>query len=240
MRQDNIVLVMLNKLTDLVVLNLLFFFCSLPVITIGASICGLYAVNLRSVRFGDGYVIKTFFTGFRKSFRQATIVWLFTMFFGWMFFIDLRFWLMNETPFAKPMLAISLMMLLLFVMILHWLFPLIAKTEDKLPRLIKNAKLMAVGYFIPYTVIIMAITFCALFLSYVNAGMLFIMVLIGFSLVSYLQSFFIYKVFAKHMKEVSAGDDDLLYMCWDGQEDDFTEDLEKEDGSDIDSEMKGE
>ncbi len=238
MRQDNIVIVMLNKLTDLVVLNLLFFFCSLPVITIGASICGLYAVNLRSVRFGDGYVIKTFFSGFKKSFKQATIVWLFTLFFAWLFFVDLRFWMMNQTPFSKPMLAISLVMVLFFVMILHWLFPLIAKTVDTLPRLLKNAKLMAVGYFIPYTVIIMAITFVAFFLAYVNAGMLFIMILIGFSLVTYLQSFFIYKVFAKHMKEISAGDDDLLYMCWEEQEEEFTNDFENE--SETDSKMKGE
>ncbi len=238
MRQDNIVIVMLNKLTDLVVLNLLFFFCSLPVITMGASICGLYAVNLRSVRFGDGYVVKTFFSGFKKSFKQATIVWLFTLFFAWLFFVDFRFWTMNETALSKPMLAISLVMLMFLIMILHWLFPLISKTVDTLPRLIKNAKSMAVGYFIPYTVIIMAISLVAFYLSYVNAGMLFMMILIGFSFVTYLQSFFIYKVFAKHMKEVSAGDDDLLYMCWEDEEDEGMSDYG--DDPKADSDMKGE
>ncbi len=226
MKENNIVIVMLNKLTDLVVLNFLFFICSLPIVTIGASICGLYAVSLRSVRFGDGYVIKTFFSGFKKSFIQGTIVWLFTVFFGWLLFIDFRFWTINQSPLSKPMLAISLVMLMLYVMILHWLFPLIAKTKDTLPRLIRNAKSMAVGYFIPYTVACMAITMIAVYLSVINMGMLFLMILIGFALVSYLHSFFIYKVFAKHMKETSAGVDDYLYLEW--EEEDEKSDLKGE------------
>ncbi len=206
MKQDNIVFVMLNKLTDLIVLNLLFFICSLPIVTIGASICALYAVNLSSVGYGDGYVIKTFFTAFKRSFVQGTIVWLFTVLFGLVFFIDIRFWSMNPSPISKPMMAISLVVLMFFVMILQWLFPLIAKTVDTLPRMVKNAKSMAIGYFFPYTAACMLITLAAVYLSVINNAMLFLMIVIGFALVSYLHSFFLYKVFAKHMKEISAKD----------------------------------
>ena len=61
---DNPLIRFLNKTTDLLVLNIVFLLCCLPVVTIGASLTAMYAVNLRSVRYGDGYVLKNFFKSY--------------------------------------------------------------------------------------------------------------------------------------------------------------------------------
>ena len=74
--KDNVVIRFLNKVADLVVLNLLFVLCSLPIITIGASMTAMIAVSLRSVEYGDGYVVKSFFHSFKESFKQATEAWI--------------------------------------------------------------------------------------------------------------------------------------------------------------------
>ena len=212
MGNENVVIKFLNKMTDLFVLNLLFLICSLPVITIGASLTAMYATSLRSVRYGDGYVFKTFFTAFKKSFKQATLAWLITLAAGAVLYVDYRFWSqVRMGGIEQIMLVVSIAIIFLVFMVLVWLYPLIAKMDDTLGRQIKNAAAMAVGHFVPYTAVCMALGGGSLYLAYTTPAVFFIMLLIGFSTVSYMQSFFLYKVFAKYIDEVPASEDDPLY-----------------------------
>ena len=74
MPKENPVIAFLNKMADLILLNLIFLLCCIPVVTIGPAITALYAVSLRSVRYGDGYVIQTFFRSFKQNFKQSFVV----------------------------------------------------------------------------------------------------------------------------------------------------------------------
>ena len=53
MPKENPVIAFLNKMADLILLNLIFLLCCIPVVTIGPAITALYAVSLRSVRYGE-------------------------------------------------------------------------------------------------------------------------------------------------------------------------------------------
>mgnify|MGYP000763200386 FL=1 len=66
----------LNKMADLIWLNILTLICCIPVITIGASLTALNYVTLKLVRDEEGYVTKAFFKSFKQNFKQATIIWL--------------------------------------------------------------------------------------------------------------------------------------------------------------------
>lgn len=66
----------LSKLADLVILNILFLACCLPVVTIGASITALYAVTKKMAEDREGYIFKGFFISFKDNFKQSTIMWL--------------------------------------------------------------------------------------------------------------------------------------------------------------------
>lgn len=212
MIKDNVVLRFLNKMTDMFVLNILFLICSIPIITIGASLTAMYAVNLRSVRYGDGYIIKTFFKSFRQSFKQATLAWILFLCMALLLYFDYRFW--QQVDFgsiSNVMKIVSLTFIIIASMIFQWLFPVIAKMKDSFGKQVKNAAAMAVGYFVPYTVICMAITYGALYFVYSNFAAMIVMLMIGFSVVTYVQSFFFYKVFSKFIDETPASDDDLLY-----------------------------
>ena len=92
MPKENPVIAFLNKMADLILLNLIFLLCCIPVVTIGPAITALYAVSLRSVRYGDGYVIQTFFRSFKQNFKQSFVVGMIGLLFVCLLFIDLFFW----------------------------------------------------------------------------------------------------------------------------------------------------
>ena len=125
---------------------------------------------------------------------------------------------MGEGMIQKVMLAVSYALAGILFMIFTWLFPLIAKMKDSLRNQFANAVKMAVGYFIPFTVLCLLIQGLAVYFAVMYMSMLLMMALIGFAMVSYMCSFFLYRVFAKHITEDSLGADDLLYQDRSGED----------------------
>ena len=177
-----------------------------------ASLSAMYAVSLRSIRYGDGYVVRTYFKAFKQSFRQSTISFLVLAACGFLLFFDYRFWNVRKASSLSHMMqVISIVIAILIGVVAMWLFPLIAKMNDSLLTQVKNAARMAFGYFIPYTVCAAGLAVFAVWLATLNPGLTIIMALFGFSTVSWLQSLFFYKVFSKHISEDPVGADDPLY-----------------------------
>ena len=69
----------LNKVTDLLILNLVTLLLCLPVITAGAALTAMHYVLLKMVRGEEGYIVKSFFRAFKREFRQATVMWVMFM-----------------------------------------------------------------------------------------------------------------------------------------------------------------
>ena len=65
-----------SKIADLVVVNLLFVLCSLPIITIGASTTALYGVTKKMAENREGYIFRNYFRLFKENFKQSTIMWI--------------------------------------------------------------------------------------------------------------------------------------------------------------------
>jgi len=126
--------------------------------------------------------------------------------------MDILFWLQNDFGvMSSVMLVASICFAFLCWIVSIWLFPLIAKTENPLRVQIKNAAAMAVGHFFPYTLICVLILGGVFYMAYTNLVADILLLIIGFALVTYILSFFFYKVFAKYMKEEPMGEDDPLY-----------------------------
>ena len=73
---DNPLWRFLGKLADLMILNIVFLLCSIPIFTIGASLTGVYYVCLKIKEQEEGYIIRNFFKSFKQNFVQSTIIWL--------------------------------------------------------------------------------------------------------------------------------------------------------------------
>lgn len=66
----------LNKVADLLILNLITLVMCVPIITIGAALTAMHYVLLKMVRGEEGYIVKSFFRSFKREFGQATILWI--------------------------------------------------------------------------------------------------------------------------------------------------------------------
>ena len=64
----------LNRIADLVGLNLLAILFCIPIVTIGASITAVYGCIFRIQEKKEGYLIKDFWKLFKASFRSSTII----------------------------------------------------------------------------------------------------------------------------------------------------------------------
>ena len=66
----------LNRMADLLIINLLTLLMCVPVITAGASLTAMHYVLLKLVRDEEGYIVRSFFRSFKLNFLQATAMWL--------------------------------------------------------------------------------------------------------------------------------------------------------------------
>ena len=91
MNQDNIVVIALNRIGDVIIANLLFLLCSIPLVTIGPSLTALYHCMLRIVKGNEDKVTKTFFRALRQNFVQSLIAWLALVIVGVILFLNTHF-----------------------------------------------------------------------------------------------------------------------------------------------------
>ena len=100
---DNPVMRFLGKLFDLMYLNLLFLLCSIPIVTIGASLTAMYSVALKMVKNEETYIGKDFFKSFRMNFKQGTIIWILFLLIGWVMYADTQIVKTMTVSWAKPL-----------------------------------------------------------------------------------------------------------------------------------------
>ena len=129
----------LNKLADLIILNILVIICSLPVFTIGASMTALHYVVLKMVRNEEGYIIKSFFKSFKQNFRQATIIWLILLVLIGVLIGD--FLILRFSAVALPqwlhIVILAIAIILLFATV-H-LFPVLSRFENTILNTYRNS-----------------------------------------------------------------------------------------------------
>lgn len=140
---DGPVMKAVQKIGELVVLNIIWLFCSIPIVTIGASTAALYKVELNALA-KKGQPIRDFWKYFRSNFRQATILWIILLFFGLVLIFDWYFLFQIRASMAQ-MVGYILMVVVsvVYMFILTFAFPLQANFESRIPSILKNALLIS-------------------------------------------------------------------------------------------------
>lgn len=201
MTVENPVMNFMNKIVDLVVLNVCFMISCIPIITIGAGITALYSVNLKMIRNEEAYVFRSYWKAFRENFRQATLSWLVFLAAGAVFICDLRLIPLLTAGFQYIFYAVLVVCGIVYVVEFLYVFPYIARFRDSLWKTFKNAFLIGgtrVGY--TGTLLLMMLAFGTAGLACVTGtpGLLFFWGLAGFSLAGYAQAWILRKVFDKY------------------------------------------
>ena len=160
---------LLLKLSYACYLNLLWFLCSIPIFTIGASTTALDYTSLKVVRDEDNHVGATFFRAFRENFKQATVLWmillgvgLFLAGDGYIVYLLRR---SSEGTMAVAwtlILALIISLAVLYVIVLEYVFPLLASVSNTNTAMLKNAFLIGTHYLFA-TILVFAVHFAMFF-----------------------------------------------------------------------------
>lgn len=160
---------LLLKLCYACYLNLLWLICSLPVVTAGAATAALYYSCLKLVRDEDSHVGATFFRAFRENFKQATVLWLILLGVG-LFLAGDGYILYHlrqsaEGPMAVVWTLILAMVIaggIVYVIVLEYVFPLVASVSNTNAAMLKNAFLIGTHYLFA-TILVFAVHFAMFF-----------------------------------------------------------------------------
>lgn len=135
----------LNKLADLMILNLIALICCVPIITIGASVTALYYMALKMVRNEEVYIVRGFFKSFKQNFRQATVIWMIQIIL--MAVLVLDYFIVYGNPESNPSVVMQVLFLatsLLLASIFLFIYPVLSKFDNSIGRTFKNTFAMAI------------------------------------------------------------------------------------------------
>ena len=201
---DNPVMEFIAKIFDLVILNLIFIFSCVPIITIGASTSALSYVTLKMVRGEDPYIWRNFWKSFRQNFKQGTLVWIFSILI--FIFLGMDFYIINSqntSLFAVVRILLWIVCAVALSVFLY-VFPVISHFVCTTKQALKNALLMTFGH-LPYTLMMLVLAGLLLFLCS-SSSKLFAMIVVlsgicGFSVVSFVYSIMFDRIFQKYESE---------------------------------------
>ena len=112
---------------DLVLANVLWLVCCLPIITAGASTLGLFTV-VNKMAAKEDYTVRTdFFKAFRRDFKQATALWLVVLVIGFVGVTGMRTATAKDTASNGILAAASFLLLAGIGFLGCWGFALLAR-----------------------------------------------------------------------------------------------------------------
>lgn len=202
---DNKFFVFMGRLADLCMLNILCIICCIPVITAGASLTALYYVTLKMARNEESYIFRSFFKSFKQNFRQATVINLIMLAAAALLYLDTRITKAMADPMGKILAMIFALFTMIYVIILLYLYPVLAKFYNSVKNTFKNALLMGIRH-LPYTFLMLAVCASPLLILFipsfqVQMFLIFVLILIGPALAAYCNSHFFVRIFDKYIPE---------------------------------------
>jgi len=183
----------LSAVTDLILLNVFMFLCCIPVFTVGAAVTAAYTVIVRTLRNEEGSLMKDYFRAFVSNFKKATRLWLMVL----AAIAVLIFDYISAAAMFPGFIPVVAALGLIVMVISFYAFGLLARYENSLGITLKNAAMLAIGYF-PKTLgmVIFSVVFWLGSIQYFHvAGPILLM--FGLSLPIYVNAILMNGIFMK-------------------------------------------
>lgn len=193
----------LNKLADLMWLNVLTLICCIPIVTVGASLTAMHYMALKIARDEECYITRDYFKSFKLNFRQATIIWLLMLFFILVLVGDYFILKNTQLQFGN---VISIMLTVVVVVLLFtctFVFPVLAKFDNTVLRTIKNSFFIGILQF-PKTILMMILSLVPAALFIFVPRIIPIVVLFCFSAPAWVSAKLYSKFFQKLEDQITA------------------------------------
>lgn len=190
----------MTKLCDIIILNVLFVICCLPVVTIGSSATALYYMTMKMIKDEEPGIVKEFFRAFKENFKQSFPMTLLMILVLGILAADLYILGNMEGSMYTILFGGSVVLMLMVAAVASYAFPMLARFENTVKNTIINAAKLALAY-LPYTFIMLAVNVGPIIWFLVSPStfsyIFKIWICIGIGGGAYLNSIFLLRVFEK-------------------------------------------
>lgn len=217
-RQDSKFTMALNRIVDVVVLNVIFLLTCIPIITIGASLTAMYGVTLKWAKHEEPYVVRTFFRIWKENFVQSTICWVIEIFVFLILAMDVRICTFMTGGTQTLLIVVTGILGLLWLISVTFVFPIIAKFELPIKNILINSICMPLSNLMA-AITVLAINVLPLLIA-ISSSVIFylwvyLLIMGWFAAVAYGESFFINRIFGmfiddKEIEEENNNDEDRI------------------------------
>ena len=192
---DNKFFTVMGRVADLIMLNVVFLICCLPIVTIGASLTALHYVTLKMARNEESYIIRSFFKSFKQNFKQATIINLIMLVLGAILYLDLNIVNYFGKPVSQILYILFIAFCIVYLMVFLYIYPVLAKFYNSIKNTFRNAFLMSIRH-LPYTVLMAVITIAPVSVFMiksfrVQSTVIMLLILMGFALEAFINGHFL-------------------------------------------------
>ena len=186
-----------GRITDLILLNILFVITCLPIFTIGASLAALYTMTFRLMREEYSGIIKPYFKAFRDNFKTGTAAWGLVVLAA----VPALYYL-SRTMQTEGVLRYSsfLFVLILAVVLMtaSYAFPWISQFENTALQSLKNGLILSLSR-LPRTLAVLAINLMPAIVWFINPELFiqvsFLWVALYFAAAAYMNTGLLWHVF---------------------------------------------
>ena len=147
----------LNLLTEILYVGILWVVTSLPIVTAGTATVAAYYAMSKSVRHKTGYIGKEFWRSFRMNLKQALPLTIFLLIILAVLGIDIWYVWTNDSKTNSAIFMILLLMLFLLAGMTVYLFPLLSRFVTGNLNLFRMS-FVVMFKFLPVTVLVLLIT----------------------------------------------------------------------------------
>lgn len=133
----------MRAMADLLILNILTLFCSLPIITIGPVLCALFSVTLKIARDEPVDTLRTFFLAIKKNFFQGMILGAIAVFAAIVIVVDGIYAFSLERTLRIVFCIVTGIIGAVWLTYVCYVFALQARYKAPVQTQIKNAFLLA-------------------------------------------------------------------------------------------------
>lgn len=193
-------------MADLLILNLLWLLCSLPVLTVGPATCALFTVLLKIARDEPTHTAKDFFAAFKSNFKPALLLGLLALFAAAVIYADGIYAFSLEGTPKFVFCIVTGIVVAIWLTYLCYVFALQARFENTLKAHIRNTFLLA--FCAPaktvamWIILALPVLLIVLLPPYIVAYAGFLFILFGVSLPAYCNSRILNKIFDRFLPGV--------------------------------------
>ena len=191
----------LNKVADLLILNLITLVMCVPIITIGAALTAMHYVLLKMVRGEEGYIVKSFFRSFKREFRQATVLWILYMALAALMASNLIMILQGGGVYPLWLPSSILVVAVLELMFMIYTFAMLSRFDNSIYQTLINAVTLTFSE-LPRSLEMAVITLVPLIAFFRASILLPLLVLFGLSVPGYACAIVYDPIFKKIEKQI--------------------------------------